>query len=184
MPAGCLESAAACASEVDDDLALGVAVPQVLDGLGVRLLSRGARTALPRQQTLRAVVDWSYDLLFSDERRLFARLAAFTGGCGLTAAEAVCADDQVPTSEILDVLSRLVDKSLVTASGGDGEARFGQLQTLRQYGRERIGESGEADAIEARHGAYYGSWPPKPTRACAAPPGRGSGTASSPSRAT
>jgi predicted ATPase len=118
-----------------------------------RLLSRGARTALPRQQTLRAVVDWSYDLLFSDERRLFARLAAFTGGCGLTAAEAVCADDQVPTGEILDVLSRLVDKSLVTASGG--EARFGQLQTLRQYGRERLGESGEADAIEARHGAYY-----------------------------
>jgi predicted ATPase/DNA-binding SARP family transcriptional activator len=120
-----------------------------------RLLSRGARTALPRQQTLRAVVDWSYDLLFSDERRLFARLAAFTGGCGLAAAEAVCADDQVPADEILDVLSRLVDKSLVTASGGDGEARFGQLQTLWQYGRERLGESGEAGAIQARHGAYY-----------------------------
>ena len=120
-----------------------------------RLLSRGARTALPRQQTLRAVVDWSYDLLFSDERRLFARLAAFTGGCGLTAAEAVCADEVVPAGEILDVLSRLVDKSLVTASGGDGEARFGQLQTLWQYGRERLGESGEADAMRARHGAYY-----------------------------
>jgi predicted ATPase/DNA-binding SARP family transcriptional activator len=120
-----------------------------------RLLSRGARTALPRQQTLRAVVDWSYDLLFEDERRLFARLAAFTGGCGLTAAEAVCADDQVPASEILDVLSRLVDKSLVTTSGGDGEARFGQLQTLWQYGRERLVESGEADAMRARHGAYY-----------------------------
>ena len=119
-----------------------------------RLLSRGARTALPRQQTLRAVVDWSYDLLFSDERRLFARLAAFTGGCELAAAEAVCADDQVPAGEILDVLSRLVDKSLVTASG-DGEARFGQLQTLWQYGRERLGESGEAGAIRARHGAYY-----------------------------
>ncbi|MGH3150121.1 MAG: ATP-binding protein, partial [Streptosporangiaceae bacterium] len=120
-----------------------------------RLLSRGARTALPRQQTLRAVVDWSYDLLFSDERRLFARLATFTGGCGLPAAEAVCADDQVPAGEILDVLSRLVDKSLVTASSGDGEARFGQLQTLWQYGRERLGESGEADAIRACHAAYY-----------------------------
>jgi predicted ATPase/DNA-binding SARP family transcriptional activator len=119
-----------------------------------RLLTQGARTALPRQQTLRAVVDWSYDLLFSDERRLFARLAAFTGGCGLPAAEAVCADDQVPADEVLDVLSRLVDKSLVTASG-DGEARFGQLQTLWQYGRERLAESGEADAIRARHGAYY-----------------------------
>jgi len=120
-----------------------------------RLLSRGARTALPRQQTLRAVVDWSYDLLFSDERRLFARLAAFTGGCGLAAAEAVCADEQVPACEILDVLSRLVDKSLVTASGGDGEARFGQLQTLWEYGRERLGESGEAGTMRARHGAYY-----------------------------
>ena len=120
-----------------------------------RLLSRGARTALPRQQTLRAVVDWSYNLLFEDERRLFARLAAFTGGCGLTAAEAVCADDLVPADEILDVLSRLVDKSLVTASGGDSEARFGQLQTLWQYGRERLGESGEADVMRARHAAYY-----------------------------
>ena len=70
-----------------------------------RLLTGGARTALPRQQTLRAVVDWSYDLLFEDERRLFARLAAFTGGCDLAAAEAICADDQVPAGEILDVLS-------------------------------------------------------------------------------
>jgi hypothetical protein len=60
------------------------------------------------------VVDWSYDLLFEDERRLIARLAAFTGGCDLAAAEAICADDQVPAGEILDVLSRLVDKSLVT----------------------------------------------------------------------
>ena len=99
-----------------------------------RLLSHGARTALPRQQTLRAVVDWSYDLLFEDERRLFARLATFTGGCGLTAAEAVCGDEQVPAEEILDVLSRLVDKSLVVASGDEGEARFSQLQTLWQYG--------------------------------------------------
>ena len=120
-----------------------------------RLLSRGARTALPRQQTLRAVVDWSYDLLFEDERRLFARLAVFVGGCELIAAEAICADDQVPADEILDVLSRLIDKSLVTASEGDGEARFSQLQTLWQYGRDRLTESGEADAMRARHGAYY-----------------------------
>ncbi len=120
-----------------------------------RLLTGGARTALPRQQTLRAVVDWSYDLLFEDERRLFARLAAFTGGCDLAAAEAICADDQVPAGEILDVLSRLVDKSLVTGPGTGGEARFSQLQTLWQYGRDRLGESGEADAMRARHGAYY-----------------------------
>ena len=87
-----------------------------------RLLTGGARTALPRQQTLRAVVDWSYDLLFEDERRLFARLAVFAGGCELVAAEAICADDQVPAWEILDVLSRLVDKSLVTGPGDAGEA--------------------------------------------------------------
>jgi predicted ATPase/DNA-binding SARP family transcriptional activator len=119
------------------------------------LLTGGARTALPRQQTLRAVVDWSYNLLFEDERRLFARLAVFTGGCVLAAAEAVCADEHLPTGEILDALSRLVDKSLVTASGADAEARFSQLQTLWQYGRDRLGESGEADAMRARHGAHF-----------------------------
>jgi predicted ATPase/DNA-binding SARP family transcriptional activator len=120
-----------------------------------RLLTGGARTALPRQQTLRAVVDWSYDLLFEDERRLFARLAVFTGGCDLTAAEAICADDLVPAGEILDVLSRLVDKSLVTGSGTGGEDRFTQLQTLWQYGRDRLEDSGEAGAMHARHAAYY-----------------------------
>jgi predicted ATPase/DNA-binding SARP family transcriptional activator len=120
-----------------------------------RLLTGGARTVLPRQQTLRAVVDWSYDLLFDDERRLFARLATFTGGCGLTAAEAVCADGYLPAGEILDVLSRLVDKSLVTASSTGSEARFSQLQTLWQYGLERLGESGEADVTRARHGAHF-----------------------------
>jgi predicted ATPase len=120
-----------------------------------RLLSHGARTALPRQQTLRAVVDWSYDLLFEDERRLFSRLATFTGGCGLSAAEAVCADERVPAAEILDVLSRLVDKSLVIPPDVGGEARFSQLQTLWLYGRERLTESGEADTMRARHGEYY-----------------------------
>jgi predicted ATPase len=120
-----------------------------------RLLTVGARTALPRQQTLRAVVDWSYDLLFEDERRLFARLAVFAGGCDLDAAEAVCADDQVPAGEILDVVSRLVDKSLVAAPDAGHDARFTQLQTLWQYGRDRLNESGEFDAMCARHGAYY-----------------------------
>ena len=120
-----------------------------------RLLTGGARTALPRQQTLRAVVDWSYDLLFEDERRLFARLSVFVGGCELAAAEAVCADDEVPHGEILDVLSRLVDKSLVAAPTTGRAARFTQLQTLWQYGRDRLDESGEADAMRASHGAHY-----------------------------
>ncbi len=120
-----------------------------------RLLTGGARTALPRQQTLRAVVDWSYDLLFEDERRLFARLSVFAGGCDLETAEAVCADDQVPTGEILDVMSRLVDKSLVAAPNAGRDARFTQLQTLWQYGRDRLNESGEVDATCARHGAHF-----------------------------
>ena len=120
-----------------------------------RLLTVGARTALPRQQTLRAVVDWSYDLLFEDERRLFARLSVFVGGCDLDAAEAVCADDQVPAGEVLDVLSRLVDKSLVAAPDAGRDARFIQLQTLWQYGRDRLDESGEVDALCARHAVYY-----------------------------
>jgi predicted ATPase/DNA-binding SARP family transcriptional activator len=120
-----------------------------------RLLTGGGRTALPRQQSLRAVVDWSYDLLFDDERRLFNRLAVFAGGCELTAAEAVCADDHVPAGEILDVVSRLVDKSLVTASDAAGETRFTQSQTLWQYGRERLDESGEVNAMRARHAEYY-----------------------------
>ncbi len=120
-----------------------------------RLLTVGARTALPRQQTLRAVVDWSYDLLFEDERRLFARLSVFAGGCGLDAAEAVCADDQVPAGEILDILSRLVDKSLVGRPDAGRDTRFSQLQTLWQYGRDRLDESGEAGAMCARHAAYY-----------------------------
>jgi len=120
-----------------------------------RLLTVGARTALPRQQTLRAVVDWSYDLLFEDERRLFARLSVFAGGCDLDAAEAVCADDQVPSGEILDLLSRLVDKSLVAPPNASRDGRFAQLQTLWQYGRDRLDEAGEADAICGRHAAHY-----------------------------
>jgi predicted ATPase/DNA-binding SARP family transcriptional activator len=120
-----------------------------------RLLTGGARTTLPRQQTLRAVVDWSYDLLFEDERRLFARLSVFAGGCELAAAEAVCADDQVPEDEILDILSRLVDKSLVTVDVGPTTARYSQLQTLWQYAREHLADSGEADEIQERHARWY-----------------------------
>ena len=118
------------------------------------LLTRGARTALPRQQTLRAVVDWSYDLLFEDERRLFRRLSVFVGGCELDAVEAVCADDGMPSTDTLDAISALVDKSLLTVPTAD-LTRFSQLQTLWQYGRDRLDESGEADTIRARHGAYY-----------------------------
>jgi predicted ATPase len=120
-----------------------------------RLLTGGARTSLPRQQTLRAVVDWSYDLLFEDERRLFARLSVFTGGCELAAAEAVCADDQVPGEEILDILSRLVDKSLVTVDIASATARYSQLQTLWQYARDRLADTGETDEFRERHARWH-----------------------------
>jgi predicted ATPase/DNA-binding SARP family transcriptional activator len=120
-----------------------------------RLLTGGARTTLPRQQTLRAVVDWSYDLLFEDERKLFARLSVFAGGCELAAAEVVCADDEVPRDEILDILSRLVDKSLVTIDIGSPSPRYSQLQTLWQYARERLTDLGGADEFHERHARWY-----------------------------
>lgn len=118
------------------------------------LLNRGARTALPRQRTLRAVVDWSYELLFEDERRLFARLSVFVGGCELEAIESVCADERVPKEDVLDILSRLVDKSLVMAPH-QGETRYSQLQTLWQYASDRLEESDEADVVRARHASYF-----------------------------
>ncbi len=119
-----------------------------------RLLTGGSRTALPRQQTLRAVVDWSYELLFDDERRVFERLSVFPGGCDLATAEAVCADDAIEAADVADHLRALVDKSLVVAVPVDGGARFTQLQTLAQYGRERLTERGDAVRIRnamARH---------------------------------
>lgn len=121
-----------------------------------RLLTGGARTALPRQQTLRAVVDWSHDLLFEDERRLFRRLSAFPGGCRIDAAEAVCADEHLSREDVVDLLSRLVDKSLLFADRDpDGDVRFRLLQTLLEYGRERLVESGEADDVRRRHAGWF-----------------------------
>jgi predicted ATPase len=121
-----------------------------------RLLTGGARTALPRHQTLQAVVDWSYALLFSDEQRLFRRLAVFVGPFTIEDAEAICADGELPRADILDLLLRLVDKSLVVTVGSAGHVgRFSQLQTLWQHGRDRLVESGELDAIRAVHGSHY-----------------------------
>ncbi len=119
-----------------------------------RLLTVGARTAFPRQQTLRAVVDWSYDLLFDDERRVFERLSVFAGRFGVSAAEAVCADETVNEDDVAELLARLVDKSLVTASEAAGVVEFRLLQTLAQYGREQLERSGDAAAARARHAAY------------------------------
>ncbi|MFD3328928.1 BTAD domain-containing putative transcriptional regulator [Streptomyces sp. NPDC058701] len=120
-----------------------------------RLLTGGARTVLPRQQTLRAVVDWSWDLLDGPERAVLRRLSVFAGGCDLTAAEAVCAD---PSYDVADVLGSLVDKSLVIAAPGpDGSAmRYRLLETVAEYAAERLAGTGhDRAATERRHLVHY-----------------------------
>ena len=132
--------------------------PQLLARLEdrFRLLTGGGRDAPPRQQTLRATVGWSHDLLAEPERRLFARLAVFAGGWTLEAAEAVGAGDDLPAADVLDGLTRLVDQSLVVADEApDGTVRFGMLETLREYARDRLDASGGAAAVRRRHAAFY-----------------------------
>ncbi|MGA5599853.1 BTAD domain-containing putative transcriptional regulator [Streptomyces griseoincarnatus] len=115
-----------------------------------RLLTSGSRTALPRQQTLRAVVDWSWELLDAGERDVLCRLSVFAGGCDLTAAEAVCG----PAA--LDALGSLVDKSLVVAApSGDDGMRYRLLETVAEYAGERLDESGGRDDAERAHLTYY-----------------------------
>jgi predicted ATPase len=126
-----------------------------------RLLTGGSRTALPRQQTLRASIDWSYNLLSDPERLLLRRLSVFAGRWSLGAAEVVCADEPGPDQaiqpeDILDLLSELVDKSLITSvSGADGRNRFYMLETIRQYAHEKLVDEGEAETLRTRHLAYY-----------------------------
>ncbi|MGW0698327.1 ATP-binding protein [Streptomyces sp. NPDC002867] len=111
-----------------------------------RLLTGGSPTLLPRQQTLRAVVDWSWDLLTEDERTVLRRLAVFSGGCTLDRAEEVCG------AGALEALVSLVDKSLVTAVPGDGQGmRYGLLETVAEYAAERLDEVGERAAVGRRH---------------------------------
>ncbi|MFC8196075.1 BTAD domain-containing putative transcriptional regulator [Streptomyces sp. NPDC057298] len=115
-----------------------------------RLLTSGSRTVLPRQQTLRAVVDWSWELLDEDERDVLRRLSVFAGGCDLAAAEAVCG----PAA--LEALGSLVDKSLVVAApSGDGEMRYRLLETVAEYAGQRLDESGDRPATERAHLTYY-----------------------------
>ncbi len=117
------------------------------------LLTGGSRTALPRQQTLRALIDWSYDLLTEPERALLRRLAVFAGGWTLEAAEAVGAGGEIGAADVLDLLGHLVDKSLVVTDA-NGE-RYRLLDTVRQYAQERLVEAGESNDARARHLAFY-----------------------------
>ncbi len=116
-----------------------------------QLLSGGHRTALPRHQTLQATMEWSYGLLSEQERTLLRRLSVFAGGWTLEAAEAVCAGDGVQEYAVLDLLARLADKSLIVVEERDEEMRHRQLETIRQYSRERLQEGGETTTIHQRH---------------------------------
>jgi len=120
-----------------------------------RLLTGGSRTALPRQQTLRAAIDWSYNLLTESERSLLNRLSVFSNGWTLEAAENVCADDDMEEWEVLDHLSLLVDKSLVVYDEPRGEARYRLLESVRQYSREKQADSVSAWTTRSRHADYY-----------------------------
>jgi len=120
-----------------------------------RLLTGGSRSAMPRQQTLQALVDWSYDLLTEEEKILLKRLSVFTGGCTLDAAELVCSGDGIEKDEILNLITRLVDKSLLNYIEAEGTARYEMLETIRQYAREKLIQSGEIEITRKRHLNYF-----------------------------
>jgi predicted ATPase/DNA-binding SARP family transcriptional activator len=132
-------------------------VQQILTRLddAFRLLTRGSRTALPRHQTLRAAIDWSYELLSEEEQSLFRRLSVFAGGWTLEAAEIVSAGEGIEEREVLDLLSRLVDKSLVEMHAHGEAARYRMLQTVQHYSHEKLLQSGEAQTTRKRHFDYF-----------------------------
>lgn len=123
-----------------------------------RLLTAGTRQTAPRQQTLRATMDWSYDLLSEPERAVLRRLSVFAGGWTLEAAEAVCAGDKVATYEVLNLLTQLADKSLVVVETQRSAARYKMLETVRQYAQERLSEAGETGATRQKHRDWYLEW--------------------------
>jgi predicted ATPase len=123
----------------------------------IQLLTRGTETALPRQQTLRATMDWSYELLAEKERVLFRRLAVFAGGLALEACESVGVGDGLQQDEVLDLLSELVEKSLVSVveAGGDEQVRYRLLETIRQYAREKLDGAADAENTRGRHREFF-----------------------------
>ena len=120
-----------------------------------KILTGGARVLQERQQTLRALVDWSYDLLSPQEQALFARLGVFVGGFDLAAAEVICSAEPLSAEDILDVLASLVDKSLVLLDEHDGSGRYRMLETIREYSHEKLQERGELEANERRHCEHF-----------------------------
>ena len=121
-----------------------------------RLLTAGSRTSLPRHQTLNTLIDWSHDLLVETERVLFRRLAVFAGGWTLEAAEAVCVGEGVEADNVLDLMTQLVNKSLVIGEREQGrEARYHMLETIHQYAREHLLEAGEVEQARKRHFEFF-----------------------------
>ena len=120
-----------------------------------QVLSGGRRGAIERHATLRAAIDWSYDLLNAAEQRLLARLSVFSGGCTLEAIEEICSGDPVERDAVMDLVAGLVARSLVVAEDNDVGTRYRMLETIRQYGEERLADSGETAAVRVRHGTFY-----------------------------
>lgn len=121
----------------------------------LRLLSGGARGAHPRQQSVTATIEWSYQLLAADEQALFERLSVFAGGFDLAAAHGVCAEDGTTEDDTLELLTGLVDKSMVTVRSGTDRTRYGVLETLRAYGRDRLRSNSVEDHYGMRHAVYF-----------------------------
>jgi len=134
-----------------------LSIEQIAERLNDRfnLLTQGNRTALPRHQTLRAAIDWSYDLLSAGEQSLFHRLSVFVGGWTLEAAQAVCAVDDNGVNEILDLLARLVDKSLVSVRTENANTRYHMLETIRQYAYEKFLQSNEVEQAYERYLGFF-----------------------------
>lgn len=120
-----------------------------------RLLVGGRRTALERQQTLRAAIDWSHEPLDQSERSVFRRLSAFVGGFKLDAAEAVCVGEPVDRSDVAELVGHLVDKSLVLLERSDGKTRYRMLETIRQYAREKLLDAAESEAVHGAHRDFF-----------------------------
>jgi predicted ATPase/transcriptional regulator with XRE-family HTH domain len=120
-----------------------------------RVLAGGARTAMRRQQTMRATIDWSYDLLSAPERRLFERLSVFAGGCTLSSAQAVCAGEDVVAAGVFNLISSLLDKSMVVGEFDGLEPRYGLLESFRQYAYEKLVSRGEEQTVAQRHALAY-----------------------------
>ncbi|WP_433444484.1 ATP-binding protein [Nonomuraea sp. CA-141351] len=134
-----------------------LSVQQLLDRLDdrFRLLTAGSRAVLPRHQTLRALIDWSYALRLEEERLLWQRASVFAGGLDLEAAETVCSGDGIAREDVIDLVIGLVDKSVLIREDHPGGVRYRMLETLRQYGRQQLAGSGREAELQARHRGYY-----------------------------